>query len=148
MKKINKDNYLNYKIPFNIKFYGLEPTIIFDKYNYIKTVLTFELSGKYIRNGIKDENPVKEKYESFLTIKREPKKKNLYFRKLFEDDLKNLYFPFSTIGNCKISLKIEKTQFDVEEEIPFEINIDNNLNSLTFSKIILVIKHGLNIKQK
>jgi hypothetical protein len=36
LKNINKDNYLNYKIPFNFKFSDLEPTVIIDDNNYIK----------------------------------------------------------------------------------------------------------------
>ena len=134
LKKINIiDNYLNYKIPFNIKFSDLEPTIvIYD--NYIKTVLTFEILGKFIRKGKLDKKPKKEKYESFITIKREPNDNNLYFQNFIEENL-NIMSSSSADGNCKVAIKTEKTQFDVEEEIPFEVNIDNNLNSNTITKI-------------
>jgi len=148
LKKINNDKCLRF--PFSIKFFDLEPTFIIDRDNYIKTVLTFELLGKFIRNGKKDKKPIKEKYESFLTIKREPSYNNLYFSKIIEDDLKTFnFFPFSTKGNFKVRLKTEKTQFDVEEEIPFDINIDNNLNLLVNIGIkvyILQIKENKNNK--
>ena len=141
IKKINNDNYINYKIPFNFKFFDLEPTFIFDKVNYVKTVLTFELLGnKFIKNGKKNKKPIREKYESFLTIKREPNYNNLYFSNVIEQDLKKFnLFPFSAYGNCIVSLKTEKTHFDVEEEIPFEIDIENNLNLIEISNIIFYI---------
>ena len=129
LKKIINDNdkCLNYKIPFNFKFFDLEPTFIKNNNNYIKTVLTFELLGKYIRNGKKDIKPKKEKYDSFLTIKRESNYNNLYFLNTIEGDIKTfISFQFST-NESRVSIKTEKTQFDVEEEIPFEVNIENNL---------------------
>ena len=134
LKKINKDNYLNYKIPFNFKFSDLEPTVIIDDDNYIKTLLTCEILGKFIRKGKLDKKPKKEKYESFITIKREPNDNNLYFQNFIEDNL-NIMSSSSAYGICKVSIKTEKTQFDIVEEIPFEVNIDNNLNSIAIIKI-------------
>jgi hypothetical protein len=142
LKKINKDNYLNYKIPFNFKFSDFEPTIVIDNCNYIKTVLTFEILGKFIRKGKLDKQPKKEKYESFITIKREPNYNNLYFQNFIEENL-NIKNLFKNYGICKVSINTKKTQFDVEEEIPFEVNIDNNLNKVAVTKIkayILQIK--------
>ena len=143
LKKINIiDNYLNYKIPFNFKFFDLEPTVIITPLNYIKTVLTFEILGKFIRKGKLDKQPKKEKYESFITIKREPNYNNLYFQNFIEENL-NIMSLFKNYGICKVSIKVDKTQFDVEEEIPFEVNIDNNLNKIAITKInayILQIK--------
>ena len=142
LKNINKDNYLNYKIPFNFKFSDLEPTIIIEDDNYIKTVLTFEILGKFIRKGKLDKKPKKEIYESFITIKREPNYNNLYFQNFIEENL-NIMSLFKNYGICKVSIKVDKTQFDVEEEIPFEVNIDNNLNKVAITKIkayILQIK--------
>ena len=142
LKKMNKDNYLNYKIPFNFKFFDLEPTVIITPLNYIKTVLTFEILGKFNRKGKLDKKPKKEKYESFITIRREPNYNNLYFQNFIEENL-NIMSSSSAYGICKVSIKTEKTQFDVEEEIPFEVNIDNNLNSIAITKIkafILQIK--------
>ena len=134
LKKINKDNYLNYKIPFNFKFSDFEPTIVIDNCNYIKTVLTFEILGKFNRKGKLDKKPKKEKYESFITIKREPNYNNLYFQNFIEENL-NIKTLFENYGICKVSINTKKTQFDVEEEIPFEVNIDNNLNSIAIKKI-------------
>ena len=143
LKKINIiDNYLNYKIPFNFKFFDLEPTVIINELNYIKTVLTFEILGKFNRKGKLDKKPKKEKYDSFITIKREPNYNNLYFQNFIEENL-NIMSLFKNYGICKVSIKVDKTQFDVEEEIPFEVNIDNNLNKIAITKInayILQIK--------
>ena len=142
IKKINNDNYINYKIPFNFKFFDLEPTVIINELNYIKTVLTFEILGKFNRKGKLDKKPKKEKYESFITIKREPNYNNLYFQNFIEENL-NIMSLFKNYGICKVSIKVDKTQFDVEEEIPFEVNIDNNLNKIAITKInayILQIK--------
>ena len=134
LKNINKDNYLNYKIPFNFKFSDLEPTIIIEDDNYIKTVLTFEILGKFIRKGKLDKKPKKEIYQSFITIKREPNDNNLYFKNFIEKNL-NIMRSSSAYGICKVSIKTEKTQFDIVEEIPFEVNIDNILNSIAITKI-------------
>ncbi len=142
LKKINKDNNLNYKTPFNIKFCDFEPTVIIDDNNYIKTVLTCEILGKFNRKGKLDKKPKKEKYKSFITIKREPNDNNLYFQNFIEENL-NIMSSSSAYGICKVSIKTEKTQFDVVEEIPFEVNIDNILNSIAIKKIkayILQIK--------
>ena len=141
LKKINIiDNYLNYKIPFNFKFFDLEPTVIINPLNYIKTAITFEILGKFIRKGKLDKQPKKEKYESFITIKREPNYNNLYFQNFIEENL-NIKNLFKNYGICKVSINTKKTQFDVEEEIPFEVNIDNNLNKVAITKIKAYILH-------
>ena len=139
LKKINNDNY---KIPFNFKFFDLEPTLIFGEDNYIKTVLTFELLGKYIREGKKDKKPIKEKYDSFITIKREPNYDKLFY---YDHILQNINIRDKI---CKVFIKAEKTHFDVKEEIPFEINIDNQLDSIGISKIIAYILRIKELKKK
>jgi len=150
LKKIdNKDNYSNYKIPFNFKFFDLEPTIIINSENYIKTVLTFELLGLYNRNGKKDKKPKKEKYESFLIIKREPNYNKLNCPNFIEEDV-NIYNSHSEYGYCKVKIKTDKIQFDVEEENPFEINIDNKSKLIGIKKFIfyiLQIKENKNLNK-